>query len=55
MGMPPMGSLGYQRWFVLMRALVSQPPSVLLGKSRVALFHEWYSSDIGLFMRSNLE
>ena len=37
MGMPPMESLD-QRWFVLMRALVSQAPSVLLGKSRVALF-----------------
>ena len=42
-----------------MRALVSQPPSVLLGKSRVALFHEWCRSNVGLFyecfMRSSLE
>ena len=58
MVMPPMESLD-QRWFVLMRALVSQPPSASLGKSRVALFHEWCSFDVGLFyecfMRSSLE
>ena len=58
MGLPPMESPD-QRWFVLMRTLVSHPPSVSLGKSRVALFHEWCSSDVGLFyecfMRSSLE
>ena len=58
MGMPPMEFLD-QRWFVLMRVLVSQPPSVLVGKSRAALFHVWCSSNVGLFyecsMRSSLE
>ena len=59
MGMPPMESLD-QRWFVLMRALVSHPPSGSLGKDRVALFHERCSSDVGLCyecftVRSSLE
>ena len=58
MGMPPMESPDH-RWLILMRALFSQPSSVLLGKSRVALFHGWCSSDVGLFyecfMRSSLE
>ena len=53
MGMPPMVSLD-QRWFVLMLALVSQPPSVLLGKYRVALFHEWCSSDLTIALRDLL-